>query len=518
MDFGLNEIVFSQESKNRDIGLYIDLVNSLKTFVLYKLGSSAMETIYLIQIAIKNILEKTHYINLTQLQSLMNSENQPYVRYYYNVLEFLDFYNLNVDETCIEIINYHYESYCISAEENRFDRQRKLEDFQSIFRLGEAIDWYWDICDQDEKEKYYPLKIWWEITTKIPLRTTEFCLTPYDCTRKDDDKYFLTLKRTLLKGNVPAVSHKIKDDYEDHEIRIDEELYLLIQNYKAIVDHYDSMENFYDRDYQIIGKRQFLLSHRSYFKCLEDKKSTFKNTKILEQFNEYHLRKIIQQFYVNVLQNKFNYQVIPKNNGNELQPYQIELISPMDTRHYAFINLVLNDIEPIMIKEIARHGSVDSSYHYYNHVGSFVKCFTYSMAKRMALKNREKMGISIIHMNSFNHEYAYRTAIEKQEVRYREVTGGRCINPSEGFEECLKNNNDCAICRFFRRSSTTNNQGILQRINSNEEKLATEIDALQELVKQFKRSKNFSEDYGVIINKIKSLANQNALLLSKYVM
>lgn len=64
MDFGLNEIVFSQESKNRDIGLYIDLVNSLKTFVLYKLGSSAMETIYLIQIAIKNILEKTHYICL----------------------------------------------------------------------------------------------------------------------------------------------------------------------------------------------------------------------------------------------------------------------------------------------------------------------------------------------------------------------------------------------------------------------------------------------------------------------
>ncbi|MCM3594045.1 hypothetical protein M4D58_26195 [Brevibacillus borstelensis] len=194
----------------------------------------------------------------------------------------------------------------------------------------------------------------------------------------------------------------------------------------------------------------------------------------------------------------------------------------MDTRHFAFINMVLNDVEPLIIKDISGHGSIKSSYHYYSHVSKFVKCYTYSMAKRISRKNKSDKGEEVIFTNHSNQwDLAYNKVFnpdyEEELKQYKEVDGGRCSSKQKNFEDCRKVDNDCKKgCSFYHPTETKAQKEIKELVLENQRNLSTETLALKELVRQYDKAQNFAEDYGLRINKIKTIANQNAMMLSKY--
>src|SRR5699024_12876591 len=70
---------------------------------------------------------------------------------------------------------------------------------------------------------FYPILIWWNLTSIIPIRSTEFCLIKRDSTSKENNKFFVTITR-IKKPLNDSVNYYNK-------IEINESMYHLLINY-----------------------------------------------------------------------------------------------------------------------------------------------------------------------------------------------------------------------------------------------------------------------------------------------
>ncbi|MGG1215384.1 hypothetical protein ABHM93_03090 [Micromonospora provocatoris] len=513
--FDYNNFLFIRESKERDIGDYDNLIAAVKAIIIYKLETTVIQTIYDYSKALSSVLKETNFFRLDKLKSFNPQKSQ--IKSFGFILDFLSFYNnLNVNEEYIEIMMFHWENYFFKK---RINNQRNIGRFESIFKLSDVIEDFWNTANQNFREKYYPIKIWWEISMIIPIRTTELTLTPYDCLKKKDNYYYLLVRRTELKGNggKKKVSHTIENDYRLQEIRINKELYKLIDEYRQSVDYYDGM-NFYNDCEIRPSKRKFLFSYRSYFKHIENEMTKYRIGKLIkmsgkEYFSAGSLHRLLDNFFIEIASEKYNYEVVSKlENNEELEPNQIELVNPMDTRHFAFINMVLNDIEPLFLKKLGGHDAIESSIHYFSHIDKFIKCFTYSTAKRLV--NNKKVIAKKSELDLYNkYKHIPKTPIQN----YREVKNGWCLSQQSVNElmDCRRVNNNCLICSFFHPKNTLI---YIEKIKENEDRIVTEIANLKHLIEAFKRAKNFNEEFMQKINSIKGYANQNVDLISNCLM
>jgi hypothetical protein len=522
-NFKYSEIVFKKEVKTRELGAYENFINAVKAYLLYKLENNALSTVCGISASFEKFFNETHFLNIEYLDVVRNKRLCSY-SYYTNLrylLEFLEFIDFEVDKEYSELLNYQNDAYFTWIEQNRDLNQREITDFESMFKFDEIIESFWNTCSEQEKEEYFPIILWWKITTRIPLRVTEFVLTPYDCIRCTDDKYFIKLRRTRLKGERgKLISHKIEKDYRIEEYRINKEIYDLISSYKELVDKYDFIPSFYGEKSDCIGRRKFLLSRRAYFNSRKFKATSLRANNMYF-FTVVNLKFLFYMFCKEIVCNRFNMQLVAKGTDtSEISNNQIEIIQLMDTRHFAFINLVLNDIEPLIIKKISGHKSVESSLHYYSHVEKFVKCYTYSMAKRIAVRSESNKDVSVIQSNvNFTDEthIKFNKIFGEDKVQFREIEEGMCSSQQQNYSDCQRVNNECEICEFYHPRNELSKQKVLSRIESNNNDIKLEVEALKTLLRQYKKVKNFNSEYGQKINHIKGLANENSMLIGKHI-
>src|SRR5699024_1632597 len=95
-----------------------------------------------------------------------------------------------------------------------------------------------ELFDDEETIKktilFYPILIWWNLTSIIPIRSTEFCLIKRDSTSKENNKFFVTITRI----NKPL--NDIVNYY--NKIEINESMYHLLINYIKITEKYKESE------------------------------------------------------------------------------------------------------------------------------------------------------------------------------------------------------------------------------------------------------------------------------------
>lgn len=194
----------------------------------------------------------------------------------------------------------------------------------------------------------YPLVIWWRLTTIIPIRPTEFCLIERHCliVDKDKDKYYIQLPRT--KQNARRI--QIMD-----KILIDEEMYELINRYIDLTNQY--------------GKTDTLISFRSIMDVKIDSRGFIQ--KNLNQFNRINLNTLIVKFY-RTLEQIYNFKVE--------QEYQI---LPNDTRHIAFMSLMMQGYSPVEVARLGGHKTIQTQLHYSNHKEYWVDCEVFKLMKKV---------------------------------------------------------------------------------------------------------------------------------------
>ncbi|MCR0852999.1 integrase [Staphylococcus aureus] len=180
---------------------------------------------------------------------------------------------------------------------------------------------------------FYPILIWWNLTTIIPIRSTEFCLIKRDSISKEGNRFFLTITR-IKKPLNDAVNYYNK-------IEINESMYHLLNNYIELTEEY--------------GESETLISYRSLIYADNPGRRELQK-RDLNSFNKNNLEKLLKRFYKEVI-NEYYHINVPAN----------QKLSPNDTRHIAFVSLMMQGISPVEIARLGGHRTIAAQYHYSFH-------------------------------------------------------------------------------------------------------------------------------------------------------
>ena len=239
----------------------------------------------------------------------------------------------------------------------RKKHQRKLAHYQSYLRLSDILQKFWATATEKERIFFFPTWYWYNITGVLPLRPTECVLTPRNCIRKEQNQFYITVRRTRLKCKRQSSKYNIASDYVAKEYPIPEHLA------RTILDYISATQNVYESDIDVLfcKSSQFLNTLPS---CENDHHYTYSN-----------LRQCLSYFYRDIIAKKYGYNIV--SDHDNLMDYEIEKISLGDTRHIAMISLAISGSSPTICKELAGHDSIVVSAHYYTNLTEFLDVLGY---------------------------------------------------------------------------------------------------------------------------------------------
>lgn len=212
---------------------------------------------------------------------------------------------------------------------------RQLANFQSYLRFNKELDDFWKLAASGQKRFYFPVYFWWKLTSILPLRVTEFLVTPRDCLRQKDGGYLLSVRRTKLKkGGRKKLSYKVESDFLLQSYEIPEWLFREIKNYLSVTEGENHLP---ELGTLLIPDKHTPSGYFSYH-CFSNR---------------------LKQFCAEIL-------------GDSDYPIHIG-----DTRHLAMINLMLSGGSPVICRELAGHESVKVSANYYANLSSIIESVVY---------------------------------------------------------------------------------------------------------------------------------------------
>lgn len=241
--------------------------------------------------------------------------------------------------------------------------QRKLGTYRSYFRFDRIITEFWAKASDNDKTFFFPVFFWWKLTSILPLRPTEFVLIPRNCLEQYDTGYYLTIRRTKLKGEKLMAEYRIDKDYEIHRYQIPAMLAHEIQSYITKTEPYVNSD---------IGT---LLCQRYQYKRLGLIKSN--NS---PHYTYDNLRQCLSYFYEDIVHKSNSLLVIEKASDfgeHTLMENEIERINLGDTRHISMINLIASGGNPVICKELAGHTDINISSNYYSNLQTFIEAMSF---------------------------------------------------------------------------------------------------------------------------------------------
>ncbi|MGG0457628.1 site-specific integrase [Bacillus wiedmannii] len=342
-------------------------LNSKAPSVTYKLFSNLYSICRLTKGFQTNYEELIQLINSGKTYSRKNSKSNDYVtktvapetmiRFISSFLSFSKFYtNLPIDPYYIQILENE------KAKIKTSKRNRDLPPPKDILSFKDCIEYFF-ITHQDKitdklisskLTKFFPVLLWWDITSIIPIRPSEFCLIKRDCLSLTGNTLtFPRLKQKRNKKNRTALTYDT--------LPIPKELQNKIRQYLRLTSEYESSE--------------YLISFEAF------KKLTLKNIKSsinYEQkiFTRDYLQKLIECFYMEVIKGEYKLEI-----NNQLKPG--------DLRHIAIISLMMQGYDRVEIERLAGHFDLNTQYSYGNHMKFWIDTDIQRLTNQFILQNTE---------------------------------------------------------------------------------------------------------------------------------
>jgi hypothetical protein len=357
--------------------------------------------------------------------------------------------------------------------------QRELAQYQSYFRFNDILAKFWCSASDDEKLLYFPIYLWWNLTSILPLRPLEFTLTPRYCI----NDYFLTVRRTKQKGLRLSSQYSIEKDYEKKSYKITSEL---IKEIKWYVDH---TEQEYYSDINT------LFSKETQFRLLEIKQKTESH------YSYQNLRECLRSFYKNVISKQYGFEILRKGSSAYLMENEIEAVTLGDTRHIAMISLIASGGNPVICKELAGHESIEMSAHYYSNIKNFLDVLSFE---------RYRMG----------PQYEFGSRLQVSEIsNLTKITKGYCTSSkvkASNFSDCISavsfdgNMLDCESCKHYVPERTS---------NKSEKDLRQTYDLLKYSVDQVRKGIGHEESISSSLLKFQAAASkyENNEIMKRYI-
>lgn len=318
-------------------------------------------------------LKKSEIIRISKNKNIVKAKISEHVKFNFltDLNSFLDFFSAEEFKSIINIFNDSLEKLKLETT------YRELPSFQDVITIKYYLDrWYKEEKDLIEKLKYYPILIWWEITTIIPMRVTEFLHIERENIFKNNEGCFLTFPR-MKKKRVKEIRETI--DYDTLPIPL--ELFNLIQEYIEFSS--------------IHGKSQYLISYKSFRKAF-NLQVKYSGEEVI--FNASDLWYLLSFFYKDILHKKYRISIgsvkrklkswkafkyfksssliLSDSNGNV-----DSLIIPGDLRHLAIINMMMQGYDKVEIQRLSGHFTESTQFSYFNHANNWMNVEIMKMEK-----------------------------------------------------------------------------------------------------------------------------------------
>ena len=510
LNFEFDEILYNKEAKKRNMYTYKQFVNSVKSYAVLNIKKKSMGTTRQYLHLFKKYTIATNYFNEKKSKNGLDTLGPmerfaPILQYTQGYLQYTNFdgteYYISLLDELID------EALALARITSGDDKRRSLSDFQSMMLFDRIIEDFWkrinNNSNKELKEFYFPLYLWWKITNIIPLRLTEFCVTPYDCIEESSNgKFYIYLRRTALKGNKKGqrryVSYKLDEDYKIYKYVITKEIADLIKEYQEITS-----EN--RKDYnRLICYVTYITRAHLYGDTLSNDSPLFNRNFLRDSL--LHLR---DRFLIKIVQDEYNYEILESDKfieertvgieDNEtvivefkpLKDSQISAFRLGDIRHYAMINLVLSDVSPILIRELVDHEDINTSFHYFGNTSELVKCMSYIKYKEICKKEYDRVGKNKdnITIERILNQLEYSESIE--------IDNGRCISKyfiSGQLNDCIPNDGECENCDFFIQEKTIDKETQKLKLKIIESRIDKEADLIANLLSSYKNTPKINKD------------------------
>lgn len=347
------------------------------------------------------------------------------------IMKFISFLN-NED------IPDEYKAF-LQALESTEKVARILPDYRSILYFDYYIKRFLCEADTNKYYRYFPVILWWIITTIIPMRPIEFTrLKKNDCFEKDG-KFYLKVQRAKPHSFIDkALGCRKKQTF-----RINKKIYDLIKSYTEHNLH----------------KGEYILSDE----LLEKVKNPKSGKKVkYELIPDFKLRALVDDFYKKIIQKNYNKTPIDKKDivkrkeifTNKVGSNEIVKLQLGDTRHLAIINLVLQGANPLTIKEMAGHRDINSHIHYASHTEEFIESKTCVLMDtiRDEFVRLDKSRVPMFKATSRRNEKLNKIMVTKESSseEFIEINNGICKR-YKGCKELFPNLclGECKTCNDF---------------------------------------------------------------------
>ena len=392
----------------------------LKNYILVKLVLQRVEvtTAKTSLISVKNEIYDTHLLDTEYINSYRSTLHNKRASDILAFKEFLLFIDTEEGKAYFPIL----DSY-VSREVHN---SRQLPSYESIIIFDYIINDYIKNHNIIEKAKYYPVLIWWKISSIIPLRPSEVYRLPKDCIYEKNDKYYIHIERIKKKFKRNLFVKPIINDFE-----IEESIYFIIKDYIDYTNEFDTSNYLFSIN---------ILTQTANIKAkYED----------VKRLTTHSMSTIYKRFQTDVIENIYNYKIVPK--GQKTNPDDIEMIHMGDIRHLTIINMMMMGYNPLYIMQLAGHQKLETQMGYYNHIETF------SSAKSHVLKQMIKRTQNIVHIDSFNSgDFVIKKAmLGSRFYSLPKVFDGKGRCTSNNFpNDCLYM--DCVFCPYFIPSENVN--------------------------------------------------------------
>ncbi len=318
-------------------------------------------------------------------------------------------------------------------------KPRALPSVKSFLTFGSCL---MDRRPDEALSKRYllaPVRIWWTISTCIPLRPVEFLVTPYDCLlHPDEGTWFLILRRNRIKGTNRPKAYKIQEDYELVKYQVPKLVADCIQEYKELAANAGAercpLGTLFSPGLHYQGLGRKMPPSSSYY-------SYANFNYALHSFHE-DLKKV------------YKFEVIEDRPADTSwdQRTAIDRILPGDTRHLALLNAAQEGVQPQTLVEMVRHASVTQTYWYAANNSVLQACATSKAYEKNQSRNAPIPSIPLAGYHRI-----------KKGDPFLGFGGGRCYSPllnkGEGSDafDCTQSTGPrgefgwCATCPYFRR-------------------------------------------------------------------
>lgn len=335
-------------------------------------------------------------------------------RFINSLIEFSNFYpNLYIEPNVMH-------SLSISAQKLKNSHSsRKIPKPEEFLNFKDCLDqFYFESISKKTINhilliKYFPLIIWWDLTSIIPMRPSEFCMIRRDCLNNKT----ITFPRFKQRRNNKDSRENIVYD----SLPIAQNLIEKIKYYKTLTTPY--------------GHTESLLSFPAYVELsLKNVKKTVDYSK--RYFTAKHLRKLIDDFYEDIVIGRYQLKIKEK-------------IKPGDLRHTAIISMMLQGYDRVEIERLAGHFSPETQYSYLNHMHFFVDTEIQALSNQFALhSNNKKSPLAYEKYDEILDKAIFNELAENKSNRSLiELEVGFCKDPTMSCPTFNWNYTGCYFCK-----------------------------------------------------------------------